>query len=79
MITGDVVNISDLKASTTTKTKEKIYSDNTKDGFVASSRGKYYYPANCKLADGLSPANLIHFSSKMEAEKAGYIYQTKCD
>ena len=79
MITGDVVNIADLKESATTKVKEVVSINGFEDGFVASSRGKYYYPVSCKLAANLSPANLLHFSSKAEAEKAGYIYQTKCD
>ena len=46
--------------------------------FVASSRGKYYYPIDCSLAENLSEANKIFFSSKEEAESRGYIFQTKC-
>jgi len=46
--------------------------------FVASSRGKYYYPIDCSLAENLSEANKIFFNSKEEAESRGYIFQTKC-
>ena len=46
--------------------------------FVASSRGKYYYPIDCSLAENLSETNKIFFSSKEEAESRGYIFQTKC-
>lgn len=47
--------------------------------FVASSRGKYYYPVDCSLAQNLSEKNKIYFQSKEEAEAKGYIYNTKCD
>jgi len=47
--------------------------------FVASSRGKYYYPVDCSLAQNLSEKNKIYFSTKEEAEAKGYIYNTKCD
>ncbi len=53
--------------------------EQTENRFVASSRGKYYYPINCSLANNLSEKNKIYFSSKEEAESRGYIYQTKCD
>ena len=53
--------------------------EQTENRFVASSRGKYYYPVNCSLANNLSEKNKIYFSSKEEAESRGYIYQTKCD
>ncbi len=47
--------------------------------FVASSRGKYYYPVDCSLSQNLSEKNKIYFSTKEEAEAKGYIYNTKCD
>jgi len=46
--------------------------------YVASSRGKYYYPSNCSYAKQLSPANLLNFFSEEEAEKAGYQKSTRC-
>jgi len=47
--------------------------------FVASSRGKYYYPVDCDLANGLKEENKIYFKTQQEAEKRGYIYNTRCD
>ncbi len=47
--------------------------------FVASSRGKYYYPIDCSLANGLKEENRIYFKTQQEAENKGYIYNTRCD
>lgn len=74
MITGDVVDMSSFKSNVLITTTTTV-----KSGFVASKRGRYYYPAGCKLADSLSPANLIHFDIESKAIEAGYIRQTKCD
>ncbi len=47
--------------------------------FVASSRGKYYYPVDCNLANTLKEENKIYFKTQQEAESRGYIYNTRCD
>ena len=47
--------------------------------FVASSRGKYYYPIDCSLANGLKEENRIYFKTQQEAENKGYIYNTRCN
>jgi uncharacterized protein YneF (UPF0154 family) len=47
--------------------------------FVASSRGKYYYPTDCNLANGLKEENRIYFKTDQDAKNRGYIYNTKCD
>ncbi|NMB92140.1 MAG: hypothetical protein GYA31_00750 [Parcubacteria group bacterium] len=47
--------------------------------YVASSKGKYYYPIDCALAENLSEKNKIYFATKEEAEAKGYVYNTKCD
>lgn len=47
--------------------------------FVASSRGKYYYPIDCSLANGLKEENRIYFKTQQEAEESGYVYNTRCD
>jgi len=88
IITGEVVNTDDLKAkmeiakantvkitTTTTLNLDNISSS----GFLASKRGKYYYPVGCKLIDNLSKANLIYFETEEKAMEAGYIRQVKCD
>ena len=41
--------------------------------FVASKRGKKYYPVGSSAGEGLSPANRIYFQSEAEAEAAGYV------
>jgi len=47
--------------------------------FTASSRGKYYYPVNCNLADSLKEENKIYFKTQQEAEERGYVYNTRCN
>ncbi len=46
--------------------------------YVASSRGKRYYPVSCNAANNLSEANKIYFATKEEAEKAGYTPSASC-
>jgi hypothetical protein len=46
--------------------------------FVASKRGKYYYPVDCSLANSLKEENKIYFSSEEEAQKQGYIFNSRC-
>jgi hypothetical protein len=53
--------------------------ENQREKYVASKKGKYYYPINCPLANNLSESNKIYFFSKEEAEAQGYIYQSKCE
>ena len=40
--------------------------------YVASSRGKNYYPVDSSAGQNLSPANRIYFKSGADAERAGY-------
>ena len=40
--------------------------------FVASNRGKNYYPVESSAGQNLSPANRLYFKSAIEAERAGY-------
>ncbi len=47
--------------------------------FVASSRGKYYYPVDCNLSNSLKEENKIYFKTQQEAEDRGYIYNTRCN
>lgn len=46
--------------------------------FVASSRGKYYYPINCSKGKSLSVKNMLYFKDKMSALAAGYIEYIGC-
>jgi hypothetical protein len=90
MITGDVISLESLKEkvniNTVASVKKISTTTTTLDikkiepgGFIASKRGKYYYPVGCKLADSLSPANLVYFENEGKAIEAGYIRQIKCD
>lgn len=47
--------------------------------FVASKRGKYYYPVSCSLANNLKEENKIYFPSEEEAQKQGYIFNSRCE
>ncbi len=47
--------------------------------YVASSRGKKYYPEDCSAAKSLSSSNLIYFTSQEEAEANGYSKSASCE
>lgn len=46
--------------------------------YVASKRGKKYYPVGCSAAKSLSAANKIYFATADEAEGKGYSLSTSC-
>ena len=58
---------------------EKTITEHKEFPFVASSRGKYYYPVDCNLSDGLKEENRIYFKTQQEAENNGYNYNTRCN
>lgn len=41
--------------------------------FVASKRGKKYYPVDAPAAAKLAPANRVYFQDAASAERAGYV------
>ncbi|MBI3336642.1 hypothetical protein HYZ98_03710 [Candidatus Peregrinibacteria bacterium] len=41
--------------------------------FLASKRGKKYYPVGSAAGEQLVPENRIYFKTAEEAEKAGYV------
>ena len=41
-------------------------------GFIASSQSKTYHVASCSYAKNIKAENLVKFSTKAEAAKAGY-------
>ncbi len=47
--------------------------------YVASSRGKKYYPIDCPAASGLSKKNLIYYKTASDAEKAGKSLSGSCN
>ncbi len=46
--------------------------------FVASKRGKYYYPSSCGKAKSLSVANVLYFKDISTAEAAGFKAYSGC-
>ena len=73
---SDYVNISTSQASA-------INSQKTEEGkaegeFVASKRGKKYYPTNCSAAKNIKGENRINFESSQKAEEAGYTASSSC-
>lgn len=46
--------------------------------FVASKRGKYYYPSLCSKAKSLSIKNMLYFKDISAAEAAGYQAYSGC-
>ncbi len=51
---------------------------NPTGAFVASAKGKKYYPVNCPAAKNLSATNRVYFVSSAEAESKGYTLSTSC-
>ncbi len=47
--------------------------------YVASSRGKKYYPVDCSAAASLSENNKVYFGSQEEAESSGYTKSSSCE
>jgi len=50
----------------------------TGNDFVGSKNGKKYYYPWCSGVKAIAPPNLIHFSSKSEAEARGYTPSATC-
>ena len=69
----------ELITSIEDSTIEKTITEPKEFPFVASSRGKYYYPVDCNLANSLKEENRIYFKTQQEAENRGYVYNTRCD
>ncbi len=51
---------------------------NSPGNFVASSKRKYYYPADCPATVNLKKENEIWFGSVKEAEARGYTSSKSC-
>ena len=46
--------------------------------FFASKRGSKYYPVGCPAGANLKPENKIYFSTRADAESAGYELSSSC-
>ena len=53
-------------------------SELTKVKFVASRRGKYFYPEWCDRVEKIKEQNKIYFQSAKEAKNAGYKPSASC-
>lgn len=67
------VNDLSLQANLTSLTKNSENGD-----YVASNRGRMYYPVSCGAANNLKQENRIYFQTAIEAETAGYKRSTAC-
>ena len=47
--------------------------------YVASKKGKYFYPSNCSKAKSLSIKNMLYYKDKMTAQASGYIEYLGCN
>ena len=68
--TAAVVNAS--QSTSTTDSSQK-------GDYVASSRGKKYYPVDCAAASSLKESNKIYFQTMEEAEGKGYTLSASCN
>ena len=58
-----------------------IHSDTdetSKTRFIASKRGKYFYPEWCSSAKRIKEQNRVYFNSAKEAQNAGYKISDSC-
>lgn len=64
----------------TTSEKDKPFSgaNLTNNQLVGSKNGTKYYYSWCTGVSKISPANLVHFASKEEAEARGYTPSATC-
>ncbi len=50
-----------------------------KGNYLASSRGKKYYPVDCPASQNIKESNRIYFKTANEAETKGYTLSTSCN
>ena len=62
-----------ISSVTPTKTQTS-----TGKNFFASSRGTKYYPVGCSAGATLKQENRIYFTTREEAEQAGYELSSSC-
>lgn len=67
---------SDLVASAGASIGENIYA---KGNYLASSRGKKYYPIDCPASQNIKESNRVYFKTASEAETKGYTLSSSCN
>lgn len=61
----------------TKQVSESKYSQ--KGNYLASSRGKKYYPVDCPASKNIKEENRIYFEKALDAENKGYTLSTSCE
>lgn len=51
----------------------------SKGNYLASSRGKKYYPVDCPASKNIKESNRIYFDRATDAEKKGYTLSSSCE
>jgi len=75
---GNSLSANALQAIPNTS-KPSVKTGNSATGlFVASRKGKKYYPINCSAGSSLKEDNKVFFSTEAEAESAGYTKSSSC-
>lgn len=75
---GASINDIDITAPKTATAATKPTVAPTSGNFFASKRGSKYYPANCAAGKNLKVENRIYFTTRSEAEAAGYELSGSC-
>ncbi|OGJ01712.1 hypothetical protein A3I95_00335 [Candidatus Nomurabacteria bacterium RIFCSPLOWO2_02_FULL_44_12] len=58
--------------------KTQVVPNNAQKAFFASSRGSKYYPVGCAGGKSIKQENRVYFSTKTDAERAGYELSSSC-
>lgn len=72
------IRVGERAFATSTPAVAAVYGVKSAGKYVASRNGTKYYLPTCSGAKSISEANKIWFSTKEEAEKAGYAPSAAC-
>jgi len=77
IITG-AENSSNGQISDTTSPNPDSNTNSSGKNFFASRKGKKYYSVDCSAGKTIKDTNKVYFSTREEAEKAGYELSSAC-
>lgn len=63
----------------TDKLENESEKKSIKGNYMASSRGKKYYPVDCPASKNIKESNRIYFDRATDAEKRGYTLSSSCE
>jgi len=75
---GTIVEGANVISSTTSAKKVSAVNNSTGKTFFSSNRGTKYYSLGCSGGKTIKQENRVYFSTKEEAEKAGYELSSSC-